>query len=194
MTSPIGLARTNAAKTYAARAPDPRRCGSSWTTHHHMASPGDEVHRVLEVEERARVLERRVVDPGQVPDHVVREPERERDGRMGERADGAVAGDRCGERGRDREHDEKRRPLGEHDVLQQMHRQEVVHPERVDRRHADREQHRHRAEEARDPPGRCVVSGGSRGRRRRSVRGRRAPPRSTTTNTDPRRYASRTRV
>ena len=87
-----------------------------------------------------------------MPDHVVGEPERERDGRVGDRADGAMAGDPSGESGRNREHDEKRCPLGEHDVLQQVHRQEVVHPERVDRRHADGKQQRHRAAEGCDAP------------------------------------------
>ena len=40
---------------------------------------------MLEVEQRVGPLERRVVDPGEVPDHVVREPERERDERIRQR-------------------------------------------------------------------------------------------------------------
>ena len=108
---------------------------------------------MLEVEERVRVLERGVVEPREVPDHVVREPERERDGGVGEQRDRARARDRRGERGRDPEHDEERRPLGEDDVLEQVHGEEVVHAERVDRRDADREEEHHRPEEAGDAPG-----------------------------------------
>ncbi len=114
---------------------------------------GEEVQRVFDVEQRARVLERRVVDPREMPDHVVREPERERDRGMRERADRPRARDRGSESGRDREYDEQRRPLGQHDVLEEMHRQEEVHPERVNGRCGDRQQERQRADEAADTPG-----------------------------------------
>jgi hypothetical protein len=102
---------------------------------------------VLEVEERARVPKRGVVDPRQMPDHVVREPERERDRRVCERAHQSGRAIDARQLGRDPQDDEEWRPLREDDVLQEVHRQQVVHAERVDRGHADGEQQHHRAEE-----------------------------------------------
>ncbi len=79
--------------------------------------PGREVEGVLEMEERVRVLERGVVEPRQVPEHVVREPERERDGGVGERAEERRPRERRRERRREPEDDEQRSPLRENDVL-----------------------------------------------------------------------------
>ena len=104
------------------------------------------------MEQHVRVPKRGVVDPWQMPEHVVPDPEGKGDSRVGERSNGPETRDRRRECRRDREHDEERRPLGEDDVLQEMHRQQVVHPERVDRRHADGEQQRHRAAEGCDAP------------------------------------------
>ena len=95
--------------------------------------PGREVERVLEVEQRVGVLERRVVEPRQVPEHVVREPERERDGGVGERADEGWSRERRGQCRRDPEDDEERRPLGQHDVLKEVDHEQVVHRDRLER-------------------------------------------------------------
>ena len=77
---------------------------------------------MLEVEERARVLERGVVDPRQVPDHVVREPERKRDRGVRQRAHDTGRAIVAASAGEMPEDDEERRPLRENDVLEEVHR------------------------------------------------------------------------
>ena len=73
---------------------------------------------------------------------------------MGESADHAGPGDASSQRGRDREDDEQRRPFREDDVLEEVHRQQVVHPERVHGRGAHDDEEQHRGEETGDAPGR----------------------------------------
>ncbi len=107
---------------------------------------------MLEVEEGVRVLECRVVDPRQVPDHVVAEPERERHRRMGQHPEGFRPDELRRERGREAEDDEERRPLGEDDVLQEVDRQQVVHGDRLERRDRHEEEQRHCRHEADDAP------------------------------------------
>jgi hypothetical protein len=99
MTSPIGLPSTKAAKTYPARALS--RDGAARPVERTTTSPRhDEVHRVLEMEKRVRVPERRVVGLGEVPDHVVREPEGEGNRGVCEHADRRrPSSDRCKGRG-----------------------------------------------------------------------------------------------
>ena len=72
---------------------------------------------------------------------------------MRERADGidAIVAASPGESPRTT----RRGPLGENDVLEEMHGEKEMHAERVDRRHADREDHCHRTEEADNSPARC---------------------------------------
>ena len=89
--------------------------------------PGREIHHVLDVQQRVRVTQRVVVDPGQMPDEVRRDPQRQRDERAEEHE---AASARC-ERRRDGEHEQRRRPLGEHDVLQQVRPEERVQRERL---------------------------------------------------------------
>ena len=113
---------------------------------------------VLEREQARRVAERRVVEPRQVPHHVGGEPERERDRRVRDCTNRRGRRDGGRERRRNREDDEQGRPLREHDVLEQVHREQVVHPERVDRRHRDGEEEHDREREARLAPRRCGIS------------------------------------
>ena len=125
MTSPIGLASRNAAKRYARFQPGRERAVHDRPPQQHA---GDEVERMLEMEQRMRVPQRRVVDPRQMPDAVVDDPEEERRHRSAHpRRDAprAPAGS---------EHRQQRRPLGEDDVLDQVHREQVVHRDRLDRR------------------------------------------------------------
>ena len=107
--------------------------------------PGGEVEDMLEMEERVRVAERGVVDPGQVPDAVVDQPERERQQRWHPRR-------ARGERRWDPEHRQERSPLSEHDVLDQVNREQEVERDRLDGSDRDGEQQHHRCEPARDPP------------------------------------------
>ena len=115
---------------------------------------GREVERVLEVEQRVRVLERGVVEPRQVPEHVVREPDGERDERVDERTNDRRTSERRRERRREPEHDEERRPLRENDVLEQVDDEQVVHRKRLDRCDRDGEDEHHRGDEAGDPEAR----------------------------------------
>ena len=78
----------------------------------------------------------------------------QRDERVGE---GAGAGDPLERRGHRRgqpEHAEQRPPLGDDDVLEQVHREQVVERERVERADLDGQQERAAGEEAGDAPAR----------------------------------------
>jgi hypothetical protein len=86
---------------------------------------GCEVANVLEVEERV-VLERGVVESGQVPEEIGGKPEPESDRWAGEQSDRPDSGDRRSQCRGNAEDEQRRRPLGEDDVLEQMRRQEVV--------------------------------------------------------------------
>ena len=71
-------------------------------------------------------LERGVVHARHVPHEVRRKPERKRDRRMRQRAERAALGEpRHDERGEPK-YAERRRPLGEDDVLEQVRRQQVM--------------------------------------------------------------------
>src|SRR5256714_1675616 len=96
-----------------------------------------EVAHVLDVQERARVPERGVVRPRQVPCEVDGEPDRQRDERARQRAHGRRPREPRGERGGEAGDEERGRPLREHDVLEQVHRQQVPERERLDRRGED---------------------------------------------------------
>jgi hypothetical protein len=90
---------------------------------------------VLEVQQ-GRVFERGVIGRGEVPGEVRDEPETERDRRPGQNPGAGEPGEPHGEEGRDAEHQERRRPLREDDVLEQMRPEQVVgqRVERGDRR------------------------------------------------------------
>ena len=113
--------------------------------------PGHEVGHVLDVEERLGSAERRVVDGRYVPEEVRAGPQRKSDERMREQpGDGEVR--------REPEHAERRRPLGEDDVLEQVHREQVVERDRVQRRREDDQDQREPGREAGDPPARHAVA------------------------------------
>jgi hypothetical protein len=94
------------------------------------ADAGGEVGEVLDVEQRVRTAQCVVVDPGQVPRVVRREPERQRDQRPEEREPGGALGDLR----REGEDEQQRRPFCEHHVLQQMRPEEGVVRERLELR------------------------------------------------------------
>jgi len=117
---------------------------------------GAEVARVLDVDQPRLMLERVVVDRRRVPGEVVGEPDRQRNGGMDRDAPALETRRGSRHRGRDAEHREERRPLGEDHVLQQVRGQQVVQAELVKRRpERDREQH-HRAGETDNAPARCT--------------------------------------
>src|SRR4029450_36294 len=93
--------------------------------------PGGEVADVLEVEERV-ALEGGVVESGDMPQEVRRQPQAECDGRAREESRAGEAGEVSRHRRRDAQDEERRRPLGEHDVLKKVSGEEVV-GERVER-------------------------------------------------------------
>ena len=75
-----------------------------------------------------RIAKRRVVDQRQVPGVVGDQPERQRDERSKEREPGRP----LGEPRRDREQEQHRSPLREHDVLQQVRPEERVIRKRLE--------------------------------------------------------------
>ena len=99
---------------------------------------------MLEVQQPARLLERAVVDRRRVPHEVRRKPQRQSDERVRCEPDYSEALQLARERGGEREDDEAGRPLGGHDVLEQMNREQVVQGDRVQRRHVHRQQQDHR--------------------------------------------------
>ena len=96
-----------------------------------------------------RVPQRRVVERRDVPDRVRGYPEREGDGGTGEQDDCARAAQPVGERRRDAEHEQERRPLREHDVLEEVRPDEVLARERVERRDQRGDEERAPGEECR---------------------------------------------
>src|SRR5919201_6095804 len=107
---------------------------------------GGEVEGVLEVEQRVRVAEGGVVQPGDVPYVVRRQPREQGDGgRYAVRQ--AVGAPR-----RDSQHGERGRPLGDDDVLEQVSAQEVVARKLSERAYERGEQERERDAEAGSPP------------------------------------------
>src|SRR5207244_10817642 len=99
-----------------------------------------EVGRVLEVEDRAGLLEGCVVDPRHVPDEVGAEPERQCNVRKRERPREAVALDLAREGGGDSDDGEPRRPFRDDAVLEQRRGEEIVERERLERRQEDGKQ------------------------------------------------------
>jgi hypothetical protein len=87
--------------------------------------PGCDVADVLEVEKRV-VLERGVVEGRQMPEEVGRKPKPESDGWASEQPDRADSADRRSQCRGNAEDEQRRRPLGQDDVLKQMSREEVV--------------------------------------------------------------------
>src|SRR5262245_36594287 len=88
--------------------------------------PEDEADReqddVLDVQE-PRVLERGVVERGEVDEVPTEEPDRERDAQSGYEREGPAAarGDRLAHRGRQTQHEQQRGQIGNDHVLEQMH-------------------------------------------------------------------------
>ena len=119
---------------------------------------GDEVAEVLEVEQRRGVPQGCVIGGRNVPRVVGREPERQRDQRVRERSDGAVfSRGSCGGR-REPEHDERRAPFGDRDVLEQVGREQVVERQALEWGHEDDKDQPEPAEEAGNPPARRGVA------------------------------------
>ena len=76
----------------------------------------------------------------------------------GSATNGCVSSLRDGEVRGEAEDAERRRPLGEDDVLQQVHREQVVERDRVQRRDEDRQDQREAGREAGDSPARHAVA------------------------------------
>ena len=87
---------------------------------------------MLDVQQRTLVAKGGVVHGGEVPDEVRPGPQRQGDHGVGEQA-------RPADRGRQPDHAERRSPLGQDDVLEQVDRQQIVERDRVQRRHEDGE-------------------------------------------------------
>ena len=119
---------------------------------------GREVARVLEVEQARLMAECRVVGGGQMPGGIRREPQRQRDCRMREQANESATTEADGEPGGHAEHDERRRPLREDDVLEQMGAEQRRRREGVERRGGGCEHEQQSAAEAREPPARDDLS------------------------------------
>ena len=89
-----------------------------------------------------------------MPDVVRAEPDGQRDQWVGERARAGDALELARHRRGQPDDDEQRPPLGEDDVLQQVHDEQVVQGERVERRDLNREHQRAAQPEANGPPAR----------------------------------------
>ena len=87
------------------------------------------VAQVLQVEEKA-VVEGGLVGEWDVPEGVRREPERQGDERARQRARDAGPRDPPGHPGAEPEYEERGRPLGEDDVLEEVGGNEVVDRDR----------------------------------------------------------------
>ena len=140
---------------------------------------------MLDVEQGVGVAQRRVVDPRQVPDVVRREPERQRDERPEERKAGGARGDVA----RHREEEQRRRPLREHDVLEQVRPEERVVRERLELGDEGREDESTPAAAERDASADAVSRGRTTQQRERGGRkadrlGRRIHP-ATVTSVSP---------
>jgi hypothetical protein len=94
----------------------------------------EQVHDVLDVQQRVRLLERVVVDPRQMPDEVREQPEGEcRDERHV---------DALRELRRHGEDEQRGRPLGEDDVLREVRPEERGRRPALERRHEEDEDQR----------------------------------------------------
>ena len=110
-----------------------------------------------------RVTQRIVVHPREVPDEVRRDPQRQRDERPEEHEATCAS---C-ERRRHGEHEQRRRPLGEDDVLQQVRPEKRVQREGLQLREERQEQKRKT-----DACGRCLGAARTMAARRQEVRER----------------------
>ena len=90
---------------------------------------------MFEREQGRRLSEGGVVERRDVPHRVRPDPDGQSDVRPCEYPDDPRPCEALGESRRDTEHEQERRPLGEHDVLEQVRPHEVVARERVERRH-----------------------------------------------------------
>jgi len=102
----------------------------------------DEVGRVLDVQDGVRVPQREVVCGRHMPCEVGAEPDDE----GGDHRDAHAP---C-EEGRQREHEQCRRPFRNRDVLEEVRGQQVVERERLERRREDGDQEEHGEYEAAD--------------------------------------------
>ncbi len=145
---------------------------------------------MLECEQGTAVVERRVVQRRDVPDGVGADPQRQRDEGVGQGADDFRLGDARGERRRQPENEQQRRPLGQDHVLEQVDPEQVLDGDGVPRRHEDGDDQTAAGKEGGDAPGRCGGAPESeevcRGERDTDERFRVPRPR----RRDPRRYAS----
>ena len=106
---------------------------------------------MLQVKQGRRVLQCAVVGGRQVPREVDEEPEAERDRRPGQQPDGTDPPKPLADGGRDAQDEEGRRPLGEDDVLEQVHREQVV-AQRLERCHRSGEEQQAAGGEDGDAP------------------------------------------
>ena len=98
--------------------------------------------------------ERSVVGPRKVPGEVDGDPERQRDERVREDAPTGQAGERCRESRSEPGDAERGRPFREDHVLEQVHGEEVMERDRLDRREEDGEDQELAGGEGRDPDAR----------------------------------------
>ena len=115
---------------------------------------------MLEPQETVRVSERRVVQRRDVPQGVRPDPEGQSHHGLRQDSDDTRPRQSLAELRRDPEDQEQRRPLGEHDVLDEVRPDEVLARDRVERRDERRHQERTAGEE-RDCP--RAVPGTARG-------------------------------
>ena len=128
-------ARTPRRRRRSARASAPS-AGSSVRTGHQKSSPIAIMNSVLDVEQ-PRVAERDVVDAAEVDDVPADEPDRQRHRRPGRRTRTAGRPARAiaaAHRRRQPEDQERRRPVGDDHVLEQVEEDEVVDRDRLERR------------------------------------------------------------
>ena len=98
-----------------------------------QAAAGDEVARMLEVQQGVLMRERRIVDPRDVPDEVRAEPERQGDERVRQCPDSQCLLEASRGRCRETENRERRSPLCDDDVLEEVCKDEITHGDGVHR-------------------------------------------------------------
>jgi len=111
---------------------------------------GDEVRRVLDVQDGVRMPEREVVRGRHVPGEVRAEPDDERGDHRDANAPRKLR--------RQRKHEQRGRPFRDRDVLEEVRSQQVVERERLERCREDGGEKEHGEDEAGDAPARDRVS------------------------------------
>ena len=170
---------TKAANTYAILPRVGTDRGASLSTGHQNRSPDRDHEEVLEIQQDG-MRERRVVDARQVNDVPPDEPDRERNRRAREERErpAAAPGDRRPHRGREPGDQERRSPVRDDHVLQQVEQHEVLDGDGLERRiEGEDDQEDARAERERPRAARRVAPGSARvgpDARRRRGRGREA--------------------